>query len=135
MIDTHVYVAGDTLTARIVLEAKHEVPSCIWVTLTLDHAPVAASESPAGKRATSLTLQTSPSMSDPVDSNQTIFPLDTIVPKYIVGGTYRASGATFFMPDGRQLEAPLADDRGEFMRRIADDTPAPYDTPVVSALE
>jgi len=58
-----------------------------------------------------------------------------VVPKHIVGGVYKATNALFFMPDGSQRRIAEPDPDGDYLRHIADDPPAAFDTPIITDLD
>jgi len=139
MPDTKIYKAGETVPATLTLEPSHAVLTQVWVTLTLQPEPGAPILSPAN-RITYLTLQTA--MMAPTTSAATTpgdgpvtLTLQAVVPKHIVGGVYKPTGALFFMPDGSQRQVPEPDPDGDFVRHIADDPPAAFDTPVIKDLD
>ncbi len=61
--------------------------------------------------------------------------VQAVVPKHMVGGVYKATNALFFMADGSQRQVAQPDPNGDYLRHIADDPPAAFDTPVIQDLD
>jgi len=141
MPDTTIYKAGETVTATLTLEPGHAVPTQVWVSLDLQREFGAPPPRPGTNRIADLTLQTpqtpSPTGAPAVVSAAELVTLtvQAIVPKHMVGGVYKATNALFFMADGSQRQVAQPDPDGDFVRHIADDPPAAFDTPIITDLD
>ncbi len=139
MADTHVYKTDETVTATFTFEPDHAVPMQVWLYLSVQPAPGTMSGPPAEGRITYLTLQSTmaPSVAPapPGEKRPPIITVAAVVPKYIVGGVYKPTGAILFMPDGSQQHVAVPDPDGDFERHIADDPPTTFETPVIKDLD
>ncbi len=138
MPDTKIYKAGDTVAATLTLEPGHAVPTQVWVSLDLQAAPGAPPAPPLTNRIADLTLQTAttPAATAAASEAEPVkLTVQAVVPKHIVGGVYKATNALFFMPDGSQRRVAEPDPDGDYVRHIADDPPAAFDTPVIKDLD
>jgi len=140
MPDPKIYHAGDTVTAIVTLERGHAVPTQVWVSLDLQREFGALPPRPGANRISDLTLQTpktpSPTGAPAAASAAELVTLtvQAVVPKHMVGGVYKATNALFFMADGSQRQVAQPDLDGDYVRHIADDPPAAFDTPVITNL-
>jgi len=140
MPDTKIYKAGDTVTATLTLEPGHAVPAQMWVSLDLQREFGALPPQPGANRISDLTLQTAMSSTTGAPAAASAAELVTltvqaVVPKHMVGGVYKATNALFFMADGSQRQVAQPDPDGDYLRHIADDPPAAFDTPVIKDLD
>ncbi len=141
MPDTKIYKAGDTVTATMTLEPGHAVPTQVWVSLDLQREFGALPPQPGANRISDLTLQTAMTSSTtgaPAAASEAApvkLTVQAVVPKHIVGGVYKATNALFFMPDGSQRRIAEPDPDGDYLRHIADDPPAAFDTPIITDLD
>ncbi len=133
--------AGDTVTATLTLETGHAVPTQAWVSLDLQREFGALPPQPGANRISDLTLQTpkTPSTTGAPAAvsaaEEVTLTVQAVVPKHMVGGVYKATNALFFMADGSQRQVAQPDPNGDYVRHIADDPPAAFDTPVIKDLD
>jgi len=137
MPDTKIYQAGETVTATLTLEPGHAVPTQVWVSLDLQREFGAPPPRPGTNRIADLTLQTpkTPSPAAASAAEEVTLTVQAVVPKHMVGGVYKATNALFFMADGSQRQVAQPDPDGDYVRHIADDPPAAFDTPVITDLD